>query len=120
MSLWWLQLVTSPPYMPSDKSKFSVLCSRIDAGPDNADMDSNKVIMSLMQENFPERLHRAVIYPSNFFFVMIWNVIRLFIDRVTQDKVKMVMTLAGVQDFIDDEYIPVNMVSTAIFDPFDA
>lgn len=110
MSLWWLQVVTSPPFMPPNKSKFSLLVNRVDSGANNIDLESDKAVLSLFQDNFPERLHRAIVYPSNLLFVMVWNIIRFFIDRVTQEKVKLVMTLPGVQEFIDDEFIPVSMV----------
>ena len=39
----------------------------------------------------------------------IWNVIKIFLDPVTQAKIQPVLRLEGVQEFISDEYIPRSM-----------
>ncbi len=63
----------------------------------------------MLQNNFPERLHRAIIYPSGLVFYGIWNVIKWFLDPVTQAKACPVIYLSGVQQYIDDEYIPTRL-----------
>lgn len=39
----------------------------------------------------------------------------LFLDANTKAKVKPVMTMTGVREFIDDQYIPVEMVRIYVY-----
>lgn len=58
------------------------------------------------QNNFPERLHRAVIYPTGLVFYGLWNVIKWFLDPVTQSKAAPVIYQSGLQSYIDPEHLP--------------
>lgn len=51
-----------------------------------------------------------IIYPADLLFVALWNVLKWFIDPVTRDKVQPIYYYYGVQQFIEDEYIPQSMV----------
>jgi hypothetical protein len=71
---------------------------------------SNVVDAICAQSNFPERVHRVIVYPSGFVFYGIWNIVKWFLDPVTQAKVQPMLALSGVQQYIDDEYIPKDLV----------
>ena len=58
------------------------------------------------QNNFPERLHRAVIHPTGLVFYGLWNVIKWFLDPVTQSKAAPVVYQSGVTAYINPEHIP--------------
>jgi len=107
MSVWWMQQAIA--CLPPDKSKFTLLVNRIDSGQGNIDIEIDKAVLTIFQDNFPERMHRCVVYPSGVVFFLLWNIIKFFIDKRTQEKVKTVLYLAGVQEYIDDEFIPAEM-----------
>lgn len=48
-------------------------------------------------------------YPSGVLFWTLWNVVKIFLDPVTRQKVSPVVYFYGVQEFIADEHIPVAM-----------
>lgn len=53
-------------------------------------------------------------YPSGFVFYGIWNIVKWFLDPVTQGKVQPMLALSGVQQYINDEHIPRDLVSCFI------
>jgi hypothetical protein len=101
---WWAEKVVAS--LPDDKSKATILIDRTDAGMQNSDMDFIRAMASVFQNNYPERLFRAVVYPSGIVFYTIWNLIKWFLDPVTQHKVQPVLTVAGVTEFIEPMYVP--------------
>jgi hypothetical protein len=107
MCIWWAEKVIS--LLPSDKSKATILIDRIDAGMQNSDIEFVRAMAGVFQNNYPERLHRAIVYPSGIIFYTFWNLIKWFLDPVTQQKVQPVLTLAGVTEFIDPQYVPKHM-----------
>lgn len=113
MAVWWAEKIVSQ--LPADKSKVTILIDRVDAGMANSDMEFVRALASVFQNNYPERLCRAIVYPSGIVFYTIWNLVKWFLDPVTQDKVKPVLLLGGVQEFIDDEYIPAYMGGKSIY-----
>ena len=60
---------------------------------------------------YPESTARVIIYPADFVFYAIWSVAQWFVDDATRDKVKPMMYLYGVEEFIDRKHIPVSMVT---------
>eukprot|EP01035_Chromulina_nebulosa_P020937 gene20937-27138_t len=95
--------------MPKDKSKITIIMNRVDFTQDNADIELCKKLISLFQANYPERLANTIVYPSGYVFYGLWTIVKFFLDPVTQKKVHPVLTLAGVQEFVDDKWIPKNM-----------
>lgn len=95
--------------LPENRSKYTILIDRTDAGMMNQDVEFLRHFSKLFQDQHPERLYRAIVYPSGLIFWSLWNIIKWFIDPVTRDKVCPVVYLAGVQEFIDDDNIPVSM-----------
>lgn len=107
MAIWWLE--TSLLLMPTDKTKYTLLVDRSNHKSENTDIELIRAVGKVFQDNFPERLFRCIVYPSGIVFYGIWNIVKYFLDPVTQQKVQPVLTLAGVQQHIDDEYIPISM-----------
>jgi len=102
--------------LPGDKSKATILIDRTDAGMQNSDMEFVRALSSVFQNNHPERLFRAVVYPSGIVFYTIWNLIKWFLDPVTQHKVQPVLTSAGVTEFIDAQFVPKWMGGTCEYE----
>jgi len=91
MALWWAECVVS--LMPPDKSKATILIDRVGAGTSNQDMEFVRHAAALFQNNYPERLHRAIVYPSGIVFYSIWALVKLFLDPVTAQKVQPMLYL---------------------------
>ena len=78
-------------------------------------------LASVFQANHPERLHKAVIYPSGVVFWVLWNMLKHLADPVTQAKVFPVMWQSGIKEVIADEFIPKEIGGTSEYDvEFDA
>jgi hypothetical protein len=107
-ALWMMEQVIKR--LPDDKSKYTILIDRTDCGLANQDIEFTRHFSKLFQDQHPERLHRAIVYPSGLIFWSLWNVIKWFMDPVTRGKVSPVMYFSGVQQYIDDEHIPSTMV----------
>jgi hypothetical protein len=112
-ALWTVEHVLSR--LPDDKTKYTVLIDRTDAGILNQDIEFTRTFSKLFQDQHPERLHRAVVYPSGLLFWSIWNVVKWFMDPVTREKIAPVYYLSGVQEYIDDDNIPAVMVRDDLF-----
>jgi hypothetical protein len=134
---WWFQHMAHN--MPEDKSKITLLCDRSDYKSSNSDIEFVKVAASVLQvfitntiipfyllhlltpvfipqNNFPERLHRAIIYPTGLVFYGLWNVVKWFLDPVTQSKAAPVIYASGVQYYIDPEHIPAHLGGTDAYE----
>ena len=105
MAVWWAQVVIGN--MPPEITKCTLLVDR--TGTSITDMPFVRQFASVFQNNYPERVYRIIVYPGGLVFTGLWNIAKWFLDPVTQAKVKPVLTLGGVQEFIDDEFIPVSM-----------
>jgi len=99
---------TAIAQMKGKTCKVCLLINRVNAGS-TADLEFFKQLSALMQDNYPERLFRTVVYPSGFIFWGIWQVVQVFLDPVTRAKVKPVMYLSGVHEFISNDNIPAVM-----------
>ena len=119
MFLWWMQYAVTK--LPDHKTKFTVLINRINSGKKNFDPDLSKALSGVFQDNFPERLHQCVIYPTGFVFYSMWKLVSIFLDPVTKQKMKPCLYPSALKDYISEEYIPVAMggTSTYKFNPDD-
>jgi hypothetical protein len=108
-TLWMVEQVIKR--LPDNKSKYTVLMDRTDCGLTHVDLEFSKHFNKLFQDQHPERLHRAIVYPSGWIFWSIWSVVKWFLDPITREKVCPAVYLSDVQQYIDDEYIPTTMVS---------
>jgi hypothetical protein len=119
--------------MPKDKSKFTLVVDRTNASSVNQDIDLMEHIAgifqvilallicvsssSLRKANFPERLHRVIVYPTGFMFYGIWNLVQYFLHPTTREKVCPQMSTQGCLQFVDPEYLPVTMGGTSTYEP---
>ena len=105
MVRWWAGVIISN--MPPEITKCTILVDR--TGASNPDVQFLRQFASVFQNNYPERVYRIIVYPGGLMFTGLWNIVKWFLDPVTQAKVKPVLYLAGVQEFVDDEFIPRSM-----------
>ena len=74
----------------SDQISVTVLvhaCGIKGAPNESADINFIKTFVQILSDNYPERLKRLVIYPFPWFGRALWSIIKMFIDKRTQDKV---------------------------------
>lgn len=107
MCVWWAETIIKE--LPDDKSKFTVLVDRSNHKNENADIDLVKRAAAEFQILFPERLQRAIIFPSDLLFYTVWAIIKWFLDPVTREKVQPMLYFYGVEQYIDKQYIPKSM-----------
>ncbi len=114
MATWWIEKLVKE--LPSDKTKYTLLIDRTGQTNENSDVELVRAVGKILQDNYPERLYRCIVYPSGLVFWSLWNIIKWFLDPVTQAKVQPMMYFSGVQEFINDEYIPKNMGGKSEFE----
>ena len=73
MALWWTEAISAQ--MPAHLSKATLFVNRT-GGENNADVPLIRMIAGIMQANYPERLHKAIIYPSGLVFWALWNMLK--------------------------------------------
>ncbi len=78
-----------------DLSSFSLQCM---------DFESVRLLIDILQVNYPDVLGRAYVVNSPFIFSACWSVIRPWLDPVTANKVLFVK-LDQLSEFIDAEHI---------------
>eukprot|EP01038_Epipyxis_sp_PR26KG_P012524 gene12524-16798_t len=98
-----------------------VLVDRTDTKSENLDMEFSKHFAKYLQALYPERLARAIIHPTGLIFYGFWNIAKWFLDPVTRGKFNPMLYQYGVKEFIDDEYIPIEMGGkcTYVYSPDD-
>ena len=74
---------------------------------DNADLNFIKGFISVLSDNFPERLKRLAIYPFPWYGRAIWSILKVFVDKRTQGKVMIGPTPEEMIDIVDPECVPV-------------
>lgn len=87
--------------------------SHVAEGP-NAPADTHfiKLFIQVLSDNFPERLRRLVIFPFPWYGRAIWSVLKVFVDKRTQDKVLLLScsAKAGIPEelkkFVDPKSMP--------------
>mmetsp|Transcript_11222 Transcript_11222/g.10836 ORF Transcript_11222/g.10836 Transcript_11222/m.10836 type:complete len:301 (+) Transcript_11222:75-977(+) len=107
MCIWWME--TAIAALPEDKSQITFLFDRTGSSSTNMDVDFVKALAKVMQDNYPERLHKIILHPVGVLFYTGWAIAKFFIDKNTQDKVQPMLKFEGVKQFIDVDLIPRNM-----------
>eukprot|EP00598_Pedospumella_elongata_P010771 CAMPEP_0184991298 /NCGR_PEP_ID=MMETSP1098-20130426/36208_1 /TAXON_ID=89044 /ORGANISM="Spumella elongata, Strain CCAP 955/1" /LENGTH=690 /DNA_ID=CAMNT_0027516699 /DNA_START=87 /DNA_END=2160 /DNA_ORIENTATION=+ len=104
MTLWWTEQALSK--LPADKSQFVILLDR-DNCENALDTEYLQKVAEIFQDLHPERLHKAIVYPTGYVYYSMWNlVLKWFMDEHTRSKVLPAITLNDVFEFVDEEYIP--------------
>lgn len=107
LSLYWME--TAIQSLPDDKTQLTLLFDRTGSSKENVDIDYIKALAAIMQNNYPERLHKIIVHPVGILFYAGWQIAKFFIDKATQEKVHPVLYLIGVQEYVADEKIPIRM-----------
>lgn len=94
-------LQTSNP----EEQKMTILFDLTGFGMYCMDYDAVKVLIDIMQYNYPETLSVAMIINSPFIFSACWMVIKIWLDPVTVAKVNFVK-INQLQEYVDQEHIP--------------
>lgn len=96
-------------------TRFTVLFNRHGADINNVDIEVMKIFSTILQVNYPETLSTAIIHPVNWIFYSVFNIAKFFLDVNTRQKIHPVIDIQGVREFIDDEYIPVELGGTCTY-----
>lgn len=104
--MWWAEYAVSK--IPDNKSKFTVIIDRDGAGW-GQDIEFLKSFTKLFQDQYPERLYRAIVVPTNFVFWSIWKIASVFLHPVTRQKVVTLVFQSALSEYIDPEFIPVRL-----------
>lgn len=81
-------------------------------GPNqSADTNFIKLFIQVLSDNYPERLKRLAIFPFPWYGRAIWGMLKVFVDKRTQDKVMLLSDgSAGIpaqlKDFVDPKDMP--------------
>ncbi len=105
--MWWTEYAISK--LPDNKTKFTVILDRDGAGW-GQDIEFLKCFTKLFQDQYPERLHRAIVVPTNFVFWSIWKIASVFLHPVTREKVVTLVFQSALAEYVDPEFIPVRLV----------
>lgn len=65
-------------------------------------MSTSKRTLDILQNHYPERMHRAYICNPPFVFRTFWTLIQPFIDPVTKEKICFVSSTKGMQRLVRD------------------
>lgn len=69
-------------------------------------------IIGVFQDNCPERLGFLYVCPAPFIFRALWAIIRPWLNKKTQEKVKLVGTCEELKEYISPDQIPKRMGGT--------
>lgn len=100
---------------------FTVIYSRVGANLNNLDLPWCKGVADLLQDNYPERLNRAVVVPCNLAFRCLWRVVKPLFDPKTADKITLLDGSKRIQELVGIEVIPTMLGGQSTIDrePFD-
>lgn len=68
-------------------------------------------ILQVLSDNYPERLRKLVIFPFPWYGRAIWGVVKVFVDKRTQDKILLLSSSgsgipAELSEIVDPKDIP--------------
>jgi hypothetical protein len=109
-AIWWMEYACRK--LPDNKTKITMIMDRDGAGLANSDIEFLRAFSSLFQDQYPERLYRAIVVPANVIFWSIWKVASVFVHPVTREKVKTLMFQSALSEFVDPDFIPTRLVSS--------
>jgi len=93
-----------------------IVCTDHVAGGPNQSADTNfiKLFCQVLSDNYPERLKRLAMYPFPWYGRAIWSLVKVFVDKRTQDKVMLISSKTDaanpipveLRDILDIEKVP--------------
>lgn len=114
MIIWWMDVAISQ--LPLNLSKISFVFDRVGCEDSFADIDALKALFEVLSKNYPERLHKAIIYPAGMLFYGAWNAVKWLLDSRTREKCHMLSEPAEVLTHITAENLPTEMGGSATID----
>ena len=70
-----------------------------------------KLFIKTLGDNYPERLKRFVVYPFPWYGRAIWSVLKVFIDKRTQDKISLLAYDMGYGTASSDHGLPKELLN---------
>lgn len=83
------------------EAKFVLVFDRTNSDRSHVDTEFWKQMAHIVQDNYPERLDKILVYPANILFRSIWAVFKWFIDAKTRNKLVMLGNESQLQGYID-------------------
>jgi hypothetical protein len=71
---------------------------------DSPPMSTNKWVISVLQDHYPERLYRGYVVNPGFFFRVVINLLRPFLDPVTKDKIQLCSNHKMAMEKVGDKF----------------
>jgi len=85
----------------SEAGKVVVVLDRIGETRENVDFDLGRELSSVMQRNYPERLHMVLVYPTDLLYICIWEVLKIFVDATNRERMKLLHSQEQLQEYIN-------------------
>ena len=86
--------------------------ARVPGAPnEGADLNFIKSFIKVLSDNYPERLRRLVLYHFPLFGRVVWSIVKVFVDKRSQDKVILLTGVNGelpqqLLNYVDRRAIP--------------
>lgn len=69
-------------------------------------LDKNKVVLQVLQAYYPERLAHLFIINANWIFKIAFNILKIFMDKNTISKLKILKSIDNLHEHIDASQLP--------------
>mmetsp|Transcript_31050 Transcript_31050/g.41034 ORF Transcript_31050/g.41034 Transcript_31050/m.41034 type:complete len:234 (-) Transcript_31050:399-1100(-) len=89
----------------STEGRMILVFDRSNSTRANVDTELWKEIARIASDNYPERLHRVLVYPVGILFRSVWAVFKYFLDQKTRDKVILLGYQEQLLDYIDEDQL---------------
>jgi len=111
-SVFYLLEFVYAEIMEDPLDRFTIVYNRTHSTPASRDEAWVKNIAKTLADQYPERMKRAIVVPSNIVFRTIWNIIKHFFDPVTAAKISMIASKKELLNFIDKDQLLVELGGT--------
>ena len=85
--------------------KFTIIYNRVGNEKTQGDTEWVKAIADALQNQYPERMKRCLVYPTDRVFRWIWKIVKVFFDPVTADKIAFVGSEKDLQNYVAKEQL---------------
>ena len=85
--------------------KFTIIYNRVGNENTLGDNDWVKAIAGALQHQYPERMKRCLVYPTDRVFRWIWKIVKVFFDPVTADKIAFVGNEKELQKYVSPDQL---------------
>jgi len=85
----------------TEMGKVIVVLDRVGETRENVDFELGRQISTIMQRNYPERLHMVLVYPADLLYICIWEVLKFFVDETNRNRFKLLTSQEQLLEYID-------------------